>query len=70
MVSVTRQAGTEEDNGKVVSQAPPADTAVSPGSIVTIVVSQGPTTTTSPPVTVASTPQPTSPDPVTVTVAP
>ncbi|HMQ26160.1 MAG TPA: Stk1 family PASTA domain-containing Ser/Thr kinase [Acidimicrobiales bacterium] len=70
VVSVTRQRGTVEDEGKVLSQTPAADTAVSPGSIVQIIVSQGPTTTTSPPpqapVTVAPTPT-TAPDPVTVT---
>ena len=70
VVSITRQAGTEEDEGKVVSQAPPADTSIAPGSIVTIVVSQGVTTTTSPPVTAAPAPVTTAPDPVTVTVAP
>jgi len=69
VVSVTRQSGTVEDQGKVLSQTPAADTAVSPGSIVQIIVSQGPTTASAPPapVTVAPTPT-TAPDPVTVTV--
>ncbi len=70
VVSVTRQAGPEEDDGKVVSQAPPADTAISPGSIVTIVVSQSVTTTTSSGGAVNPSPPTTSADPVTVTVAP
>ena len=70
VVSVTRQAGSEEDDGKVLSQAPPADSSVAPGSIVTIVVSQGSSATTSSPTSVAETPPTTAADPVTVTVAP
>ena len=68
VVSVSRQNGTVEDQGKVLSQTPAADTQVSPGSIVQIIVSQGPTTTTAPPppVTVAPTPTTVAP-PVTVT---
>ena len=69
VVSVSRQTGTVEDQGKVLSQTPAADTQVSPGSIVQIIVSQGPTTTTAPPPPVTAAPTPTTaPTPATVTV--
>ncbi|MCB1003522.1 MAG: protein kinase [Acidimicrobiales bacterium] len=70
VVSVTRQAGTEDDAGQVLSQAPEAGVSLDPGSIVTIVVSEGSTTATTS-ASAAPTPTPTTaPDPVTVTVAP
>jgi serine/threonine-protein kinase len=72
VVAINRQPGTEEDEGKVVSQTPAADTTTSPGSIITIVVSEGETTTTAPtPATVIIPPTPTTaPTPVTVTLPP
>ena len=72
-VAILRQPGTEEDAGTVLSQDPAADTALPVGTIVTIVVSEGATTTTAPDpatVTVAPSPATTAADPVTVTVAP
>ena len=69
-VAVNRQPGTVEDDGRVVSQTPGADTALDPGSIVTITVSDGETTTTAPPATLAPVTPTTAPDPVTVTAAP
>jgi len=67
-VAVNRQPGSIEDEGKVVGQTPGADTALDPGSIVTIVVSEGETsTTTAPPPATVLVPPTTAPDPVTVT---
>ena len=73
VVSVNRQPGAPEDEGKVVSQTPAADTALDVGSVVTIVVSQGGGTTIAPPSPAPTlAPAPTTPttaaDPLTVTV--
>lgn len=67
-VSPSRQPGTEEDAGKVLSQDPAANTQLPVGTIVTIVVSEGSTGTTSPdPSSVTVPSATTAPDPVTVT---
>ena len=70
VVSVSRQPGSPEDAGKVVTQNPAADSGLDAGSIVTIVVSEGGETTIAPlsPDTVAPSPPTTAAEPVTVTV--
>ena len=67
-VAVNRQPGAVEEEGKVVSQAPAPDTPLDAGSIVTVTVAEGTTSTTAPtPATVVVSPT-TAPDPVTVTI--
>lgn len=64
-VRVRRQTSATEEEGTVISQDPPAETAAAPGSTVTITVSKGPETTTTtsttlPPSTTTTVPQTTS----------